>query len=61
MSGTLYVVGCDLFDEFGDVDAGGATFYAGRIIAKQATVGLDQRGFFILERGVDVGEVGGVL
>jgi hypothetical protein len=54
------VVGRDLLDETGDVDAGGAGLDAGRIVAEVAAVGLDQRGLAVQHRD-QVVEIVGVL
>jgi len=55
---TAQVAGGDLLDERGHVDVRGAGDGAGRVVAVQALVCLEQRGV-IGQRRRDVGEVGG--
>ncbi len=56
----LDVVGRDLADEAGDVDAGRAGLQARRVVAEIAAAGLDQ-GAHAIERRMDVREILGEL
>ena len=57
MRSAFDIIGRNLFDEFWNIDSGGAAFGARRIITKNAAVSFHQGSLFIFKRGVDIAEV----
>ncbi len=57
MCRTFNIIRCDLLDEFWHINAGGATFHAGRIITKQTTVGFYQGSIGRFKRRMNIAEV----
>jgi hypothetical protein len=51
------IIGCDLLDEFRNVDAGGTLLDAGCIVTKQATVGFHKSSFLFIKGRMNIAEV----